>query len=356
MLNQPPRKPVSSSGFTDRGINPVEVRLWEGLRDCVRAHAASPQYISINLRRGQHDLNGEQFSVLSLLAALSCSVCTMYTSLAHCISTDTGGATARLLVSLPYLSTTATEAYLRQPTARRSVLSETKINGHLHGEVLDPVLNEAWEKGGFNCSLLLEPRGLSSGTGFVVDGVHCMRDALLPDFAGVAPEGFERGYFLPGGAAGTQPDAAGPSQLPATAAVAAADGSSQAHRRQLQPQAEGAEQPCDPRLLSLVAALEDLGVGEEADGRDFQRRARILQQEKAAHDSGLVRVGFMGEGKVEDVLARAIHSSIPELWQNGDKIICSVIRQVWLQYVECVCKATDTVCFLVAVPSLADHP
>ncbi len=89
--------------------------------------------------------------------------------------------------------------------------------------------------------------------------------------------------------------------------------------------------------------MEGLAVGEEAEGMDFLQSARILQQQVSAHESGLVRVGFMGEAKLEDVLARATDSSIQELWQRGDKIICSVVRQVWLQIGCYICKTSDSI-------------
>ncbi len=60
VINQPPREPVRSSGFLNKGINPIDVRHWGGLREHVRAHTASAQAVSIDLDdRSPRPLHGE---------------------------------------------------------------------------------------------------------------------------------------------------------------------------------------------------------------------------------------------------------------------------------------------------------
>ena len=262
--------------------------------------------------------------------------------LVQIVSTDTSGPAKASRTSFHHFFHECCLKFLLvvEFTAKQGVLSEPEINAHLRGEVLAPILNKAWEKAGIECRLRLEPRQMSSGQKSEVDGVYYKKDALLPRFPGTAPSGCVRSYYLPGGVVGAQPDAAGPSeQLQSAAAVAAAGGSSQAHQRQPQPGPEVAGQSCDSQLRTLAAALEDFADGQGRNGRDFMQSARLLQQQVPTRENGHVRIGFMGEGKLEGILTGAIDSSIPQLWRNSDTVIRSVVRQVCLQnYVDCICE------------------
>ena len=220
------------------------------------------------------------------------------------------------------------------------------MKGHLNSFTLRPLINVAWKLSGINCRLLYEPRKMSSSGQVVVDGIRMRRSALQPDFPGAAPPEYERSYHLaaPDRTAGAQPNASEASVQPEeTAAVAAGDGSLQAHGRQSPTQPQDAEQLSDSQLQNFMAAMKGVLGTEQVDEGILVESAHDLHRRLLTVGTGRVRIGFMGQGKLEDVFAEAIEGSMVQLWRSRDRIIRSVVRQVWLQVwrvhvCNCLCR------------------
>ena len=178
---------------------------------------------------------------------------------------------------------------------------------------------------------------MGSANNLVVDGVTMKRSCLLPDFPGAAPPAYQYTYHLREATAGTQSDAAAaPARPAATGPAAAAGRRSRARGHQAEPL--GAELQTSLPPQRLVTAIRVIIRGVE--GAEQVTDAGLLEEALAVHrtlpnDSSddLVRISFMGEGKLEAVMSKAVSGSIPDLWQNGSKIIRSVLRQVWLRTV-----------------------
>ena len=220
-------------------------------------------------------------------------------------------------------------------TGRTAAVSEAAIKGRLHDNVLDPVLNEAWELTGVKCSLLYEPLLSSLARPFEVDGIKIKQSALLPDFPGTAPAGYERTYGQAQPQAHHQPPIQGhpqpgeaSAQLETAAVLAATESGIQAQGLQSPLQPQDAEQPLEPQLQNLLLAVEGSAVKNGVPMRCLERSAPPLHRRLTALEGRRVRIGFIGEAKREGVLVEAIQGSMPQLWRGDNRMVRSVIRQV----------------------------
>jgi hypothetical protein len=166
--------------------------------------------------------------------------------------------------------------------------SEVNLKGHLNTCTLMPVLNAGWELTGLNLKVLLEPLLPSTAAQFVVDGIRIQQSALLPDFPGAAPRGYEHTYgqaqplaqpqAQPQSQAQlqaqpqTQPQAKQASAQLQAADMPAATGSSiQAHGQQPQ----DAEQALDPELQNLMLVV--MATALKLPKKKLERRVRSLR-------------------------------------------------------------------------------
>ena len=244
-------------------------------------------------------------------------------------------------------------------------VGESALKGHLNSSRLQPVLNAGWQLMGLKCRVLHEPLLSSDAGEIAVHGIRIKQSALLPDFPGAAPPGYERTYGQPHAVPQTQPQLQTSTQLQAQApppaqpeaqpqapsqhqpqdraesqvqpeeayaqfepaAVTAAQ-SSVPTGQQSSSQAQDAEQSLQAPLQNLLIAVE--AAATELPRSNLKQRVRRLFEKLPPMEGGCVRVGFMGEATREGVLTAAISSSMAQLWRSQDVKIRSVVRQVRL--------------------------